>query len=285
MWFRRFSQQGIVGINGRNRDYVMPENKRRNYRFADSKLATKELALQAGIPVPELYGVISFQHEVKTIKTLVDGLQGFVIKPDQGSGGGGIMVIREVMEMGYRKSSGVLVRASDIRYHLQNTLSGMFSLGSRPDRAVIEYPVAFDPVFDEIAYQGIPDIRVLVHKGEPAMAMLRLPTRASDGRANLHTGGVGVGIEMDSGKTIGGVQYNRFIDRHPETGKFLAGRDIPHWPKILEMAAKMYPLTNLGYLGVDIVLDKDKGPMLLEINARPGISIQIANRKGLKGVL
>jgi predicted ATP-grasp superfamily ATP-dependent carboligase len=41
-------------------------------------------------------------------------------------------------------------------------------------------------------------------------------------------------------------------------------------------------VTGLGYLGVDIVLDRDKGPMLLELNARPGISIQNANRFGLR---
>jgi D-alanine-D-alanine ligase-like ATP-grasp enzyme len=40
-------------------------------------------------------------------------------------------------------------------------------------------------------------------------------------------------------------------------------------------------MTKLGYLGVDIVLDRDKGPLLLELNARPGLSIQIANGAGL----
>ena len=37
----------------------------------------------------------------------------------------------------------------------------------------------------------------------------------------------------------------------------------------------------MGYLGVDIVLDRKQGPMLLEANARPGLAIQIANGQGL----
>jgi len=41
-------------------------------------------------------------------------------------------------------------------------------------------------------------------------------------------------------------------------------------------------MTGLGYLGVDIVLDKAYGPMLLELNARPGLAIQVANQAGLR---
>jgi len=40
-------------------------------------------------------------------------------------------------------------------------------------------------------------------------------------------------------------------------------------------------LTGLGYQGVDLVLDKNKGPLILELNARPGLNIQVANRAGL----
>lgn len=47
------------------------------------------------------------------------------------------------------------------------------------------------------------------------------------------------------------------------------------------MATNLGDKTEFGYLGVDIVLDQEKGRLLLEINARPGISIQIANQAGL----
>ncbi|MRR31196.1 alpha-L-glutamate ligase-like protein, partial [bacterium] len=43
-----------------------------------------------------------------------------------------------------------------------------------------------------------------------------------------------------------------------------------------------FEMTGLGYLGVDLVIDRDRGPLLLELNARPGLAIQLANRHGLR---
>jgi len=274
-------RHGILGINARNLDYIFPSNPRRIYRSADSKLETKKIAQSIGVPTPETYGVIAFQDEVKKLSNYVEGRDSFVVKPARGSGGDGIVVIRGITDEGYRKASGSVLKSGDLQYHIYNILSGMFSLGGHTDVAIIEYAVQFDPVFAEIAYQGVPDIRVIVYRGVPTMAILRLPTRASDGKANLHRGGVGVGIDLSTGITLAGIQNNRYIDNHPETGHSLRDRQIPHWQTILEMAAKLGDKTEFGYLGVDIVLDWEKGPLLLEINARPGLSIQIANREGL----
>ena len=276
---------GILGINARNLEYLFPHNPRSLYRLADSKLETKKIAQSIGVPVPETYGVITFQNEVKKLANLLGDRKSFVVKPARGSGGDGILVIKDVTDEGYRKTSGSVLKPDDLQYHLYNILGGMFSLAGQTDVAIIEYAVQFDPVFDEIAYQGVPDIRVIVYQGVPAMAMLRLPTQASDGKANLHRGGVGVGIDLSTGKTLAGIQYNRYIDNHPETGHPLCDRQIPQWQTILEMAAKLGDKTEFGYLGVDIVLDRQKGPLLLEMNARPGLSIQIANREGLLGRL
>ena len=38
---------------------------------------------------------------------------------------------------------------------------------------------------------------------------------------------------------------------------------------------------KLGYIGVDFVVDPILGPLILELNARPGLNIQLANREGL----
>jgi alpha-L-glutamate ligase-like protein len=142
--------------------------------------------------------------------------------------------------------------------------------------------VKFDPIFSECAYRGIPDIRVIVFRGYPVMAMLRLPTRKSHGKANLHQGAVGAGLDLATGETTCAVIGNSGITEHPDTGAVIAGRQIPRWPYLLDFAARCHELTGLGYIGVDIVLDRDKGPMLLELNVRPGLNIQIANRCGLR---
>lgn len=114
------------------------------------------------------------------------------------------------------------------------------------------------------------------------MAMLRLPTRASNGKANLHRGAIGAGIEISSGLTLSAVQGARVIDRHPDTGRPVRGIQVPYWEQMLLTAASLTEIVGLGYLGVDFLIDRKRGPLLLELNARPGLSIQIANRCGLK---
>lgn len=273
--------KGILGINARNLDFIFEKNKRKYYPYADSKLATKKLAQSVGVNTPDLIAELQWQHDIRKLNTILAAHREFVIKPDGGSGGGGILVITDKLPIGYRKSSGSIVTPNDIQFHCQNILSGMFSLGGKADRVVVERLVKFDPVFDDISFQGVPDIRVIVLDGKPIMGMLRLPTKCSDGKANLHLGGIGVGIDMKSGTTTHAVQFNRYIQYHPETGAVFDGRTIPKWDVILDIAVKIQQASRLGYVGVDVVLDRHLGPQMLEINARPGISIQIANNRGL----
>ena len=114
------------------------------------------------------------------------------------------------------------------------------------------------------------------------MAMLRLGTLKSEGKANLHQGGIGVGIDLKSGKSLGAVQHNRPITHHPDSGASLDDIRIPEWQSLLALACRCFDATKLGYLGCDIVMDAESGPLLLEMNARPGLAIQIANDCGLE---
>jgi alpha-L-glutamate ligase-like protein len=173
------------------------------------------------------------------------------------------------------------VPAEQVRQHLSDILSGLYSLGGRPDAAILQQRVRLHSAFDEVSYKGIPDVRVVLYRFEPAMAMLRLPTRESNGRANLHQGGIGTGIDLDTGRTNHAVQRNRFVAKHPDTGAALVGLEVPFWADVLEMSRKVARAVGLGYVGVDVVIDANQGPMLLEANARPGLAIQIANNTGL----
>lgn len=281
----RLRKKGVVGLNGRNHEYVMRYNKRKSYPLVDDKLRTKKLALEAGIAVPKLYGVVSTQHDLTKLEEILGKHHQFVIKPAHGSGGEGVLVIDGVRRELFVKPDGRALSLDDIKYHASNILSGIYSLGGIPDQAMIEYRVCTDTTLAPVSYRGVPDIRVLVFKGVPAMAMIRLPTRDSDGKANLHQGAVGVGINMTTGITTNGVWQNHVVTEHPDFGVPLAGLQIPAWEKMLELGALCYDLTSLGYMGVDIVLDQNLGPLILEINARPGLAIQIANQSGLQGRL
>ncbi|MGK5092107.1 alpha-L-glutamate ligase-like protein [Deltaproteobacteria bacterium TL4] len=279
--FKRLAQQGILGINNRNANFTLKYNPRHLYPIVDNKLRTKELAMRAGMAVPELYGVVEIERQIRDLHQFLRDYSDFVVKPAGGSGGDGIVVITGRTKDLYRKASGSLVSREELGHHISNTLSGLYSLGGHNDKAIIEYRVQPDPIFDSISYQGVPDVRIIVFLGFPVMSMVRLPTRLSDGKANLHQGAVGAGIDIATGRTLTAVWRNDIVTEHPDTGQVITDVVVPHWETLLELAARCYELTGLGYQGVDIVLDKYKGPMILELNARPGLNIQIANQSGL----
>ncbi|MDY6981054.1 MAG: alpha-L-glutamate ligase-like protein [Pseudomonadota bacterium] len=275
------ARAGVLGINRRNADYTLIYNDRKHYPLVDDKYQTKLLARTAGIEVPELYEMVETERQTCCIHDKLTSRTDFVVKPARGSGGDGIIVITGRRKQTYRKISGQLLSHEQLTHHLSNILSGMYSLGGHPDKALIEYRVRFDPIFNDISYLGVPDIRIIVFLGVPVMAMVRLPTQMSDGKANLHQGAIGVGVSIASGRTTYAVWHNTTITEHPDTGAEVNGIQLPRWDHLLEIAARCYELTGLGYLGVDIVLDRDLGPLMLELNARPGLNIQIANRQGL----
>jgi alpha-L-glutamate ligase-like protein len=279
--YSSLTQEGVLGLNRRNGDYILRFNPRELYPLVDDKLKTKRLALQAGIAVPALYGVIETQHDIRSLPQIVGERTEFALKPAHGSAGDGIVVIAGRSGPRWRTISGNLLDADFLAHHLSNAINGQFSLGGIQDVVIVEYMVRFSPLFERISFQGVPDIRVIVFRGYPVMAMVRLPTRASHGKANLHKGAVGAGIDIATGITLDGVIGTEVVTQHPDTTHSVAGVRVPDWDAILDISARCYELTGLGYIGVDIVLDRDLGPLVLELNARPGLAIQIANRQGL----
>jgi len=245
-------------------------------------LLTKQLVEKVGIAAPGLIGVARTQYHVKQLGEFLAEHQEFVIKPSKGSGGKGILVIVGRDGENFTKPSGATISLKELQHHVSNTLSGLFSLGGKPDVAMIEELVAFSDLFDGFSFEGVPDIRIILYHGYPVMAMTRLSTRESDGKANLHQGAVGLGIDIATGKTLTAVQHGQPILKHPDTGKNLAELEIPDWKTLLVLASSCFDVTELGYLGADIVLDKNLGPLLLELNARPGLAIQIANGLGME---
>lgn len=272
---------GIMGMNQRNVNYISRYNDRSLYPLVDNKLLTKDLAMRNNVSTTMLIGSIKNQYDVQNFSKIIGDRTAFCIKPARGSGGKGILVIQRREENIYYKPNGQALTSSDVERHLSNILAGLFSLGGKQDMALIEDLINFDDVFADFSYEGVPDVRVIVFMGYPVMSMMRLSTAASDGKANLHQGAVGVGICLNSGKAIHAVQKNEPVFKHPDTGADLSTLQVPHWQTVLTLAASCYDMSKLGYIGTDIVLDKKRGPLLLELNARPGLAIQTANGAGL----
>jgi alpha-L-glutamate ligase-like protein len=273
--------RGVLGLNERNVVFTQGENPRHLYPLVDDKLKTKMLCAAVDLPVASVLARAVAHADVAAFTRTLDGRSDFVLKPARGAMGNGILVVGEAREDGWLDSQGRVVNAADLAYHAKSIISGLYALGGQPDVAFAEERLRVSPEFEGIVYRGVPDIRIIVFRGVPAMAMTRLPTRRSSGKANLHQGAVGAGIDLDTGRTNFAVIGSSPTSTHPDSGDPVIDFPIPLFPEALEAAVLATDQTGLGYVGADVVIDASRGPMILELNARPGLSIQLANRQGL----
>ncbi|MCP3965589.1 MAG: alpha-L-glutamate ligase-like protein [Lentisphaerae bacterium] len=278
---RKLRESGILGINCRNSQYIMGFNHRKYFPLVDNKVLTKKYAVKHGVATAEVIGVIKHHYQVADLEKVVRKHQEFVIKPATGSGGRGITVVCEHDNENFVLASGEVISLRQMKQHVFDTLSGLYSLGGQPDWVLIEEKINFSDELKDYSYRGVPDARIIIFKGYPVMAMLRLATKKSSGRANLHQGAVGVGISVRDGRALAAVADDKPVTHHPDNGRHLHDIKLPYWDEHLRIAVRCHEMLSLGYLGADIALDRDKGPLMLEVNVRPGLAIQIANHTGL----
>ncbi|MEW6297409.1 MAG: alpha-L-glutamate ligase-like protein [Thermodesulfobacteriota bacterium] len=275
----------VLGLNRRNQDVVGRYNPRGLFQTVDHKLKAKDALRACHLPVAETLQVYRFQRELSAFADHSRRWDEFVIKPAQGAGGEGVIVVTGRHGDTFVTLDGRPLRPRDLESHLSDILGGAFSLNHRYDEALVERRIHPHPALARLSFRGLPDVRVIVFRGVPLMAMLRLATRASRGRANLHVGGVGVGVDLLTGVTTYAAVGTQELMLHPDTGQPLRGVCLPHWQELLTVAARCADAVPLGYLGVDLTLDAHRGPCVLELNARPGLSIQLANRRGLRPLI
>lgn len=273
----------ILGINKRNIKYIKPSNSRRAIRIADNKLLGKRVLVKHSIPVAETFAVVKDRKEL-SVFDWYNLPKSFVLKPNRGLRGLGVLILYGRIKRKTEEQPPVWVKADKtkmtipiLQNHVLNILDGQFSKGQLPDTAIFEERLKLLRIFKPYSYRGVPDVRVIVYNSIPIMAELRLPTKESDGRSNLHLGAIGVGIDMATGTTTSAIWHGKLIKYLPEARLPLSGIKIPEWKSLLELAIECQRASKVGFLGVDIGIDREKGPVVLELNARPGLSIQIAN--------
>ena len=281
MPWQQLRRLGVLGINERNSRFTLSENPRRLYPLVDTTLLTKELCERAGIPTAPVLARAERHGDVKQLISDLSGTGDFVLKPAMGAMGNGILVIHDSTESGWTASGKRVISREQLAYHAESIISGLYALGGRPDIAFAEERLRLHPDLVRISHDGVPDIRIIVFRGVPVMAMTRLPTKASAGRANLHQGAVGAGIDLTTGRTNFAVIRTTPVDRHPDTHEAVVDFQIPQFAPALRAAIQASDETGLGYVGADIVIDSRYGAVVLELNARPGLAIQVANRAGL----
>lgn len=273
--------KNILGLNKRNLFYLLELNQKKKYALVDNKLLTKNILISNNISVPYLYATFKSYFELKFLKERIFSFSSFVIKPAQGFGANGIIILEKKQENLWEDSSGKIWKLEDIKLHISFIISGMFSLSNQKDIALVEEKINSPSIFKNIISTGLPDIRIIVYKKTSVMAMIRFPSFISNGCANLHKGGIGVGININTGCTKFGFYKNKKITVHPDTNKILTNLQIPNWQEIINLAIKSCEIVDINYLGVDMVLNEDEKPIVMELNARPGLSIQMANFTGL----
>ena len=273
----------FLGLNKRNVQYIYPSNKREDYKLADDKVLAKRIMGTSGIACAKTYAVIENIGEIPAVWNEMKQYTSLAIKPANGSGGGGILILNQSDNGNWMKGDDVY-QDEQIHLYLANIIMGVYSLGSN-DRVLIEECIVPHSFFNTIYPEGVPDFRVIVYKHHIALGMLRVPTDASDGKANLHQGGLGIGVDLSSGKMTQAFDGRNYYSIHPDTQKQIEGVALPYWKEIIQLSLKTAAAFPLKYLGVDIVIDENKGPLVMEVNVRPGLGIQMVNRKGLSPIL
>jgi len=261
----------ILGLNGRNYRIVRL-NPVRAIRLVDDKHATKQALQRAGAATVPTVALVTSRREVRHLDW--DGLpDAWALKPNQSLGGNGILLAAGRDGDAWRTASGRLLARPAIRRHLDKILDGEFSPRER-DHALFEPLLSAHPDMAAISAGGLPDVRVICFDGTPRLAMARLPTARSGGRANLHQHAVGAAVDLATGRITVARLGKRPITHHPDTGVPLVGSTVPQWNEVLAAARRCGPATGLRYLGADVVVDAVLGPVVLEVNARPGLEIQ-----------
>lgn len=269
----------VLSMNRRNLHYIYTRNERQHFPLADNKLLAKEVLVAAGVRMPETYRVYRYYYELRQLERDLGAYQEFVIKPAQGSGGNGIIVIVGRRGRDWVGISGRIYTLYDLQKHISDILFGIYSF-DMSDQAIIESRIVQHAEMQELSPLGLADVRVIMCDDRPVMSMTRVPTRQSEGRANLHQGALGVAIDIATGTTTNARFLGMPVDRHPDSGIALVGRTLPFWPDVIELAHRAAHAVPLKYLGVDISISPN-GPQLLEINVRPGLEIQNVNGRGM----
>ncbi len=273
----------VLGMNARNYLYIRKYNSQVAHTIADNKLLTKKALLNKDLPTSPPLVVFKSQKMLKRFDWKLLPKNGFAIKPARGYGGEGITLFTSWEGTYGMTISGKRLTIKDLQTHILDILDGKYSLQNMPDWAYVEDLIKTHPFNKRLTSSGLPDIRVIVFNKIPVMAMVRVPNEKSQGKANLMQGALALGVDLRTGITFSSYtkkgRYPRFL---PGTRLKAKGIRIPNWHQLLLYASMAADACELGLGGIDMVLDGEKGHVILEVNARPGLSIQLVNRASLR---
>src|SRR5689334_3130090 len=90
--YRRLAERGILGMNQRNTRCILDHNPRRAFPLVDGKRKMHALCRSIGVPTPALFAIIPTHSALRRVEQVLDRHPDFVLKPNRGAGGRGILV-------------------------------------------------------------------------------------------------------------------------------------------------------------------------------------------------
>lgn len=275
---------GILGVNKRFLKYIKPLNPQKDIKLADSKLKTKNLLKNLDIPYPKLIDVIKNRKQLKNYDFSKLYWQDFVIKPNKWSKGKWIMIcsVKKLNDEFFIKVWNKLLSQDEFKKYLIDILDWKYSLTLWNDIILIEEKIEPSDEFKIFCEYWLADIRLIVMNLVPVMAMLRYPTLKSWWKANIAAWWIWFWIDIWTWKIVS-MYKDRIIytKNFPKEYQQFYNKTIPYWDDILLYSSQIQYFTNIWYLWLDWVISK-KWPMLLEINARAWMEIQLVNWEWLE---
>ena len=267
LWTRaaRLRSLGILGMNRRNSECILDLNPRSRFPQVDDKKRMRDLCRSIGVATPDLYAVVAAHSALRRLQGVLERRKDFVIKPSRGAGGRGVLVVVGRDGSAFMRHNGERLEMGDVSQHVSSIISGLFSF-SRPMRRSSSRVIG-DPAFEQISYQGRRHSRD------------RLPLRAdyghasatarlSGGRANLHQRHRRRSEPESANRTSGAAKPS---DRAPPRHRRGVIGFAPGWRQILDMACASAS-DCFGYVGVDIVIDRNRGLLWKQRWARSSYS-------------
>lgn len=257
------------------------------HRFETKRVLFPLLKPRKGTPLNDkkLFADYCGQRGIRCVETLVhlDGEEpacalpdcDLFVKPCRGRGGRGAERWDQLDLGMYASPAGERLSGKDLLARLVSR--------SRRSALLIQPRLVAHAHLQEISAGALPTLRVLTclnegNEPEVVAAMLRTSYGKYKTVDNLHAGGIGALIDLESGalsksSNLGSDARLGWFSTHPDTGAKIEGRIVPHWTEAKVSAAAAHRhFADRVVVGWDIAILQD-GPIFIEGNGNPDLDI------------
>ena len=232
--------------------------------------------VEAGLrTVPILFSMKG--GKVTRLAATTDGLPhvDLFVKPNKGKGGRAAQRWDYIGDGRFRSVSGKVLSASSLRKRLVKR--------SRAEKLIVEPRLVNHPSLADLSNGALNTVRIVTcldEQGGPEItsAVIRMSKGKNVTIDNFHAGGIAAEVDIAMGSLgpasdQGLEPTSTWLERHPQTGATIAGRQLPGWPAAVALVVAAHAAFGGRVLiGWDVALLAE-GPCLIEGNGSPDLDI------------